>query len=91
MAAPTTQLLSEKPEMSHASKRTGIKTLVESSGDFSSVPSEYTYTKTCIEEEADPNDPEFLLPIIDLSVLTSGSPDQRSKLIHHDLVEICQQ
>lgn len=91
MEPPTNQLLSQTPEMSHAPEKTSIKTQVESSCDLSSVPSEYTYTKNPTEEEAYPNDPESLLPIIDLSVLTSGFSDQRSKIIHHDLVEICQQ
>lgn len=97
MEAPTTQLLSQTWELAshvqpHAPKISSIKTLVESSGDdLSSVPSEYTYTINPNEEEADPNHPEFSLPIIDLSILTSGSPDQRSKIIHHDLVKICEQ
>ncbi|KAM5553867.1 hypothetical protein ABKV19_025878, partial [Rosa sericea] len=70
-------------------KVTSIKTLAESTAALSSVPSAYAFTINP-NDEADPNDPEFTIPIIDMSLLISGSPDQRSKIIQ-DLVKICQE
>lgn len=69
-------------------KVTSIKTLAETAA-LSSVPSAYAFTINP-QDEADPNDPEFAIPIIDMSLLTSGLPDQRSKIIQ-DLVKICEE
>lgn len=69
-------------------KVTSIKTLAETPA-LSSVPSAYAFTINP-HDEADPNDPKFAIPIIDMSLLTSGSPDQRSKIIQ-DLVKICEE
>ncbi|CAL8175345.1 unnamed protein product [Prunus armeniaca] len=69
-------------------KVTSIKSLAESPA-LNSVPSTYAFNINP-NEEADRNDPEFAIPIVDMSLLTSGSPDQRSKIIH-DLRKICQE
>lgn len=66
---------------------TSIKSLAESAA-LNAVPSAYAFNINP-EDEADPNDPEFAIPIIDMSILTSGTPEQRSQIIH-DLVKICQ-
>lgn len=71
-----------------ALKATSIKSLAESPA-LNSVPSAYGFTRNP-NDEADPNDPEFAIPIVEMSLLTSGSLDQRSKIIH-DLVKICQE
>ncbi|PQQ04709.1 hypothetical protein Pyn_22853 [Prunus yedoensis var. nudiflora] len=60
-------------------KVASIKTLVDSAS-LTFVPSEYTYTKNP-NEQGDANDPEHSIPIIDFALLTSGSPDQRAKVI----------
>ncbi|KAM6554511.1 hypothetical protein CsatB_015273 [Cannabis sativa] len=68
----------------------GIKALVESR-DVRSVPSEYTFIRNPNEDhEADLNDPDHSIPIIDFSLLTSDSPQQRSKILH-DLQKACQE
>ncbi|PRQ18397.1 putative flavanone 3-dioxygenase [Rosa chinensis] len=67
---------------------TSIKSLVESP-TLSSVPSAYAFNINP-NDEADPNDPEFAIPIVDMSLLTSGSPDQRTQIVH-DLVKICEE
>ena len=66
---------------------TSIKSLAESPA-LSYVPSAYAFNINP-NDEADPNDPEFAIPIVDMSLLTSRSPDQRSKIIHD--VKICQE
>ncbi|XP_008236679.1 PREDICTED: protein DMR6-LIKE OXYGENASE 2-like [Prunus mume] len=75
-------------QSTEALKVTSIKSLAESSA-LNNVPSAYGFTINP-NDEADPNDPEFAIPIVDMSLLTSGSPEQRSKIIH-DLVKICQE
>lgn len=69
-------------------KATNIKALAESGG-LTSVPSEYTFT-TNPNDQAEANDPEYSIPTIDFSLLTSGSPDQRSKVLH-DLHKACEE
>lgn len=66
---------------------TSIKSIAESAA-LNTVPSAYAFNINP-DDEADPNDPEFAIPIIDMSILTSGTPEQRSQIIH-DLVRICQ-
>lgn len=68
-------------------KVTSIKTLAESP-NLKSIPSQYTFTINP-DDIADPNDPMFSIPVIDYSLLTSSSPQQRSKIIH-DLTKVCQ-
>ncbi|KAJ0025493.1 hypothetical protein Pint_08400 [Pistacia integerrima] len=56
-----------------------VKELVESRGCLQSVPSNYVFPENhddCIISE------EETIPTIDYSLLTSGSPEQRSKVIH---------
>ncbi|KAB2614977.1 flavonol synthase 3-like [Pyrus ussuriensis x Pyrus communis] len=67
---------------------TSIKLLAETPA-LSNVPSAFAFNINP-NDEADPNDPKFTIPIVDMSLLTSRSPDQRSKIIH-DLVKICQE
>ncbi|GKV35437.1 hypothetical protein SLEP1_g43700 [Rubroshorea leprosula] len=66
---------------------TFIKALAES-GSLTSVPSNYIFTNDPLDQAV--SDPEESIPIIDLSSLTSGSPDQRSKAIC-DLGKACQE
>ncbi|CAL2277865.1 unnamed protein product [Prunus armeniaca] len=69
-------------------KVASIKTLADSAS-FTFVPSEYTYTKNP-NEQGDANDPEHSIPIIDFALLTSGSPDQRAKVIQ-ELSRACEE
>lgn len=64
-----------------------IKALTES-GAVTSVPSNYTFTLNP-NDQADSNDPEYSIPTIDFSLLTSDSPEQRSKALH-DLRKACE-
>ncbi|KAK9903073.1 hypothetical protein M0R45_001274 [Rubus argutus] len=68
---------------------TSIKSLAESYA-LNSVPPAYAFNIINPNDEADPNHPEFAIPIIDMSLLTSGAPEQRSQIIL-DLVQICQE
>ncbi|KAK6945785.1 Non-hem dioxygenase N-terminal domain [Dillenia turbinata] len=64
-----------------------IKTLAESP-NLTSIPSTYTYSTTPLVEPV-VSGSEASIPIIDFSLLTSGSPDRRSQAIH-DLGKACQ-
>ena len=76
------------PTASATTKITSIKTLAESA-NLTAVPSAYTFTIDP-KDLADPNDPEFAIPVFDFSLLTSGSePQVRSKLLR-DLGKVCQ-
>ncbi|XP_062119294.1 2-oxoglutarate-dependent dioxygenase 19-like [Humulus lupulus] len=57
-----------------------IKALSEPAA-ISSVPSEYAFV-TKPNDLANPNDPDHSIPIIDLSLLTCGSPQQRSTILY---------
>lgn len=69
-------------------KISSAKILAESAG-LTSLPSDYSFTED-LYEPADPNDPHYSLPTIDFSLLTSASPQHRSKVIH-DLRKVCQE
>ncbi|PQM34790.1 protein DMR6-LIKE OXYGENASE 2-like [Prunus yedoensis var. nudiflora] len=69
-------------------KLASIKTLADSAS-FTFVPSEYTFTKNP-NEQGDANDSEHSIPIIDFALLTSGSPDQRAKVIQ-ELRRACEE
>uniref|UniRef100_A0A5B7BI18 Putative 2-oxoglutarate/Fe(II)-dependent dioxygenase n=1 Tax=Davidia involucrata TaxID=16924 RepID=A0A5B7BI18_DAVIN len=71
----------------HGPKLTCIKSLAESR-DLTSIPSNYTYSTN--PNEIAGSDPEDTIPVIDFSVLTSGDPDQRSKIIQ-DLGKACEE
>ncbi|KAL5563942.1 hypothetical protein UlMin_033689 [Ulmus minor] len=86
--APTSGLEVVESPQTQATKVTSIKVLTESGG-LASVPSEYTFT-TNPNDQADSNDPEHSIPVIDFSLLTSGSPDQRSTIIH-ELRKACEE
>ncbi|KAK6945781.1 Non-hem dioxygenase N-terminal domain, partial [Dillenia turbinata] len=64
-----------------------IKTLAQSP-NLTSIPSTYTYSTTPLVEPVVSGSEESI-PIIDFSLLTSGSPDQRSQAIH-DVGKACQ-
>ncbi|XP_062077056.1 2-oxoglutarate-dependent dioxygenase 19-like [Humulus lupulus] len=64
-----------------------IKALSES-GALSSVPSKYSFA-TNPNDLANPNDPDHSIPTIDFSLLTSGSPQQRSTTLN-DLKRACE-
>ncbi|XP_041014517.1 2-oxoglutarate-dependent dioxygenase 19-like [Juglans microcarpa x Juglans regia] len=61
------------------SRMTCIKKLAESPG-LTSIPSLYSYT-TNPKDQAVSEDPEDSIPVIDFSILTSGTPHQRSQAI----------
>uniref|UniRef100_A0A2N9J4K5 Non-haem dioxygenase N-terminal domain-containing protein n=1 Tax=Fagus sylvatica TaxID=28930 RepID=A0A2N9J4K5_FAGSY len=63
-----------------------IKQLAESPG-LTSIPSNYAFT-TNPDDQAVSEEPEDLLPVIDFSLLTSGTPHQRSKIIQ-ELGQAC--
>ncbi|GMY38868.1 protein DMR6-LIKE OXYGENASE 2-like [Fagus crenata] len=63
-----------------------IKKLAESPG-LTSIPSNYAFT-TNPDDQAVSEEPEDLLPVIDFSLLTSGTPHQRSKIIQ-ELGQAC--
>ncbi|XP_004301450.1 PREDICTED: protein SRG1-like [Fragaria vesca subsp. vesca] len=73
--------MAEVAQALETSNVTSIKSLAESPA-LNSVPSAY--------DEADPNDPEFAIPIVDMSLLTSGSPDEHAKIVR-DLAKICEE
>ncbi|KAA8536426.1 hypothetical protein F0562_028904 [Nyssa sinensis] len=81
---PLVPQLSPKTPL-HAPKLTCVKSLA-ASADLTSIPSNYTYSASPIEPAA--SDPEDSIPVIDFSLLTSGDPDQRSKIIQ-DLGKAC--
>ncbi|EXC41811.1 putative 2-oxoglutarate/Fe(II)-dependent dioxygenase [Morus notabilis] len=70
---------------------TSIKSLLAESPYLTSIPASYIFRNNNI----DPNDsalltePELKIPIIDFSLLTSGDPNQRSKVIS-ELGEACE-
>nr|POE92788.1 protein srg1 [Quercus suber] len=61
-------------------KITSVKVLVEST-DFSSLPSFYTFTHN-LHDEPISDDPDDSIPIIDISLLASGTPEEQSQVIH---------
>ncbi|GMY38881.1 protein DMR6-LIKE OXYGENASE 2-like [Fagus crenata] len=60
-------------------KTESVKSLAESTC-LSSLPSIYTITHN-LHAEAVSNDPEDSVPIVDISLLASGSPDEQSQVI----------
>ncbi|KAL6951855.1 hypothetical protein U1Q18_048969 [Sarracenia purpurea var. burkii] len=90
MERSTATLVSVNPVLEsplEAPKPRGIKALSEAA-DFTSIPPEYTYS-------TDPNElavsePEDPIPTIDFSLLTSGNPDQRSRVIQ-ELGKACEE
>ncbi|KAK9989001.1 hypothetical protein SO802_029240 [Lithocarpus litseifolius] len=68
------------------SRITSIKKLAESPG-LTSVPSTYAFTN-CPNDQAVSEDPEDSIPVIDFSLLTSGTPEQRSQVIQ-ELGQAC--
>ncbi|KAH7834634.1 hypothetical protein Vadar_018132 [Vaccinium darrowii] len=87
--ASATSLFVENPSETpcKASKRVSVKTLVESPG-LTSIPSTYSYSLNPNESAA--SEPDGTIPIIDFSLLTSGDPHQRSKIIR-DLDRACRE
>ncbi|KAM7479009.1 hypothetical protein LguiA_027222 [Lonicera macranthoides] len=87
MAATVTSVMGNS---SQPHRMKNIKAVAESPG-LNSIPSNYTYSTNPRHEQflaSDPNDDDSI-PIIDFSMLTSSSPDQRSKAVH-DLGKACQ-
>ncbi|CAK9174076.1 unnamed protein product [Ilex paraguariensis] len=83
--APTTTQLPPTSDV-QPSKMTSIKTLAKSP-DLKTIPSNYAYSTN--PDETTASDQEVSVPIIDFSLLTSGTPEQRSKAIQ-DLNKACQ-
>ncbi|BFG41233.1 hypothetical protein CerSpe_275070 [Prunus speciosa] len=67
---------------------TSIKKLAESPG-ITFIPPTYTYTNNPHDDLAALIDTESKIPTVDFSLLTSGTPQQRSQAIH-DLGKACQ-
>ncbi|XP_075674885.1 2-oxoglutarate-dependent dioxygenase 19-like [Castanea sativa] len=70
----------------HPPKITSVKPLAESTG-LSSLPSIYTFTHN-LHDEPISDDPEDSIPIIDVSLLVSGSPEEQSQVIYQ-LTKAC--
>ena len=68
-----------QPSPTQISKMTNIKKEAESPG-LTSIPSSFAFTPSP-NDQAVSEDPEDSIPIIDFSLLTSGTPDQQSQLI----------
>ncbi|KAK3034796.1 hypothetical protein RJ639_033701 [Escallonia herrerae] len=66
---------------------TSIKVVAQSSA-LNSLPSSYAYSAN--RQVAAASDPDGSLPVIDFSLLTSGNPDQRAKVVH-DLGKACEE
>ncbi|GMN58969.1 hypothetical protein TIFTF001_028070 [Ficus carica] len=87
--APGITQVSLQTSSSPTSKMISIKSLAESP-NLTSIPASYTFS-------IDPNhdhptlleQPEVQIPVIDFSLLVSGSPDQRSKVID-ELSKACE-
>ncbi|KAK1554148.1 hypothetical protein Q3G72_008518 [Acer saccharum] len=63
-----------------------LKKLVES-GCYKSVPSEYVFETNPDDDCTIPVTDEETIPTIDFSLLTSGSPEQRSNVINHGVAK----
>ncbi|XP_075675329.1 2-oxoglutarate-dependent dioxygenase 19-like [Castanea sativa] len=72
--------MSMKASPVHPPKITTVKALVESTGS-SSIPSFYNFTPY-LRDEPIAGDAEYSVPIIDISLLVSGTPEQQSQIIH---------
>lgn len=68
---------------------TSIKVIAEEP-QFSSLPPSHPYFKTQNGLESVNAGPEDSIPTIDFALLTMGTPDQRSKVIH-DLGKACEE
>ncbi|XP_050384516.1 2-oxoglutarate-dependent dioxygenase 19-like [Argentina anserina] len=87
MAPATDPVVTQKPSTIVSPNSITIKKLAESS-QVTFVPSNYTYTDTP-QYEAVLIDNEAKVPIVDFSLLTSSSPELRSKAIS-DLGKACE-
>ena len=69
-----------------------VKELVTNqySRSATSVPSEYTFVSNPNDQVVDSDDPEYSIPTIDFSLLTSCDPEQRSKILL-DLRKACEE
>ncbi|TKY59469.1 SRG1 protein [Spatholobus suberectus] len=68
---------------------TSVKALTESP-ELTSLPPSYTYTTNPDDELVSDPDKDDPIPIIDYSLLVTGTPDQRAKAIH-DLGKACEE
>lgn len=86
-------MASTSPDVSQESKKnikfTSVKALAESP-ELTSIPSSYTFTTNPDDGVvADPDDDDPI-PVIDYSLLVTGTPDQRAKTIH-EIGKACEQ
>ncbi|KAF2320465.1 hypothetical protein GH714_027575 [Hevea brasiliensis] len=86
MAETASFLVSSDPSPTLPQNITTIRTIAESPG-LTSIPSAYTFTPTPHDQVV--SETQVSLPVIDYSLLTSGTPHQRSKIVH-DLGKACQ-
>lgn len=86
-------MASTAPEVSQKSNKgisfTSVKTLSESP-DLTSIPSSYTFTTNPNDEIVGDPDDDDPIPVVDYSLLVTGTPDQRAKTIH-DIGKACEQ
>uniref|UniRef100_A0A6N2NJK9 Fe2OG dioxygenase domain-containing protein n=2 Tax=Salix viminalis TaxID=40686 RepID=A0A6N2NJK9_SALVM len=86
MAAETASPLPSNTIPSQPTKITSIKTLAESPG-LTSIPATHAFTPDLHGQVT--SVPEGSIPVIDYSLLISGTPGQRSKIVH-ELGRACQ-
>ncbi|KAB5516037.1 hypothetical protein DKX38_026685 [Salix brachista] len=86
MAGETTSPLPSNTFPSQPTKITSIKTLAESPG-LTSIPATHTFTPDLHGQVT--SVPEGSIPVIDYSLLISGTPGQRSEIVH-ELGRACQ-
>lgn len=92
MATATNPVVTQySPTTVQPPKLTSIKKLAESSSQISFIPSAYKYNSGNPQDEAVllDDDEEAKIPIVDFSLLTSGTSEQRSKAIS-DLGKACE-
>ena len=94
MAASTFQRTPVKAtdDVAATDEKISVKELTSQySRSTTSVPSEYTFIANPNDEVVDSSDPEYSIPIINnFSLITSGDPQQRSKILL-DLRKACEE
>ncbi|KAK7824149.1 2-oxoglutarate-dependent dioxygenase 19 [Quercus suber] len=79
--ASTIPLDTLKASTLHSPKMKSVKALAESAS-LSSLPSIYSFTHNPHDEPIISDDAEDSVPIIDVSLLVSGTPEERSQVVH---------
>ena len=79
--ASTIPLDTLKASTVHSPRMKSVKALAESAS-LSSLPSIYSFTHNPHDETIIPDDAEDSVPIIDVSLLVSGTPEEQSQVVH---------